>query len=115
MTKYTIVGFVNLLVGSLQTINFLFTIFITLPRLTELYSEFAAQRPSFMSTYLRLGFTVLLGISNFFFGFTLISKSEKKIKYFRYALILAIISIPLGVIFINIASILPVYNLTSPF
>ena len=118
MNKYKVVGVVNLLFGVFQIIYPLLVIFFTLPRLTELYSELNIQGYSFISTYLIIGFVMLIGIGNFFFGLNLISKSEKKEKYFKYALMLIIASFLFVGILFNLASlstILPIYNLTSQF
>jgi len=118
MTKYKIVGIVNLFLGALEIICPLFALIFTIPRITALYSEFNAEGPSLVPTYLVLGILILMGIGNLFFGFNLISKSEKKDKYFKYALILIIASFLLGGVFSSIASlsvILPIYNLTSQF
>jgi len=116
MTKYKIVGILNLFLGALEVIYPLFALIFTIPRLTMLYSEFGAEMPSFISTYLILGFVILVGAGNLFFGFNLVSKSEKKDKYFKYGLILLITSFLLGGVLFSIVSlsvILPIYNLTS--
>lgn len=116
MDKYKIIGVVNLLFGIFQVVCPLFIIFITLPRLTAMYSEFNVQGAFLTPTYLILGVVMLIGIGNLFFGFSLVSKSEKKEKYFKYALMLIIASFLFGGILFSIASlstILPIYNLTS--
>lgn len=118
MTKYKIVGILNLFLGVLEVVYPLFALIFTLPKLTRLYSDFGAEMPSFTPTYLILGIVVLIGVGNLFFGFNLISKSGKKDKYFKYALILVIASLLLGGVFYSITSlsvILPIYNLTSQF
>lgn len=118
MTKYKIVGILNLFLGILETIYPLFAFMFTIPRLTELYSEFGAEGPSFGITYLTLSIIILMGIGNLFFGIKLFSKTENKDKYFKYALILVIASFLLGGVFTSFASlsvIMPIYNLTSQF
>lgn len=119
MTKYKIVGAINLLLGGLQIIYPLFTLLFTLPRLTELYSEFNAEGPSLTITYFTLGSVIFVGFANLFLGFKLFLKAEEIAKkYFKYGLASVIISFLLMGIFPSIASlsiVLPIYNLTSPF
>ena len=78
MTKYIIVGALNLFLGVLEVIYPLFTLVFTIPRLTTLYSEFGAEMPSFTSAYLIFGLIMLMGIGNLFFGINLVSKSKKR-------------------------------------
>ena len=115
MTKYKTVGILNLFLGILEVFFALFAFVFIVPKLTSLYSEFGTELPSFVSIYLILGVIILMGIGNLFFGFNLISKPEKKDKYFKFALFLLIASFLLSGIFSSIGIILPIYDLTSQF
>jgi hypothetical protein len=118
MTKYKIVGILNLFLGVSEIIYPLFALAFAITRLTTLYSGFSTEVPSFISIYLILGVVISMGAGNLFLGFNLVSKSGKKDKYFKYALILLIASFLLGGILSGIATlsiISPIYNLTSQF
>jgi hypothetical protein len=118
MTKYKIVGILNISLGVLETIYAAFALIITLPKLNELYFELGAKRPSYTSTYLILGFILIIGLVNLFLGLKLFTKSEKREAYFIYALISLIASFFLGGIFSGIFTlsiIVPIYSLISQF
>ncbi|MBU0708174.1 hypothetical protein KJ596_00275, partial [Patescibacteria group bacterium] len=115
MSKYKIVGIINFIFGGLQIIYPLLTIFFTIPKLAELYTEVNVEMPSFAPTYLALGFNLLLGIICIFLGYKLFSKHEEvQKKYYKFGLALAIVSVLFGGVFSGTAilsAVLPIYNL----
>lgn len=116
MAKYKIVGVINFFFGFFEVIYPLIGILFTIPRLTELYSEFQTKGPNLLPTYMILYIVILMGIGNFFLGFKLFSKSENKDKYFKYAIILIVASFLLGGLFTQITSLsvlIPIYNNAS--
>lgn len=118
MAKYKIVGVVNFFFGFFEVVYPLIVILFTIPRLTELYSEFQTKGPNLIPIYIILSIVILIGIGNFFLGVKLFSISENKDKYFKYAIILIVINFLLGGIFTQIVSLsvlMPIYNLTSEF
>jgi len=93
MTKYKVVGVLNFFLGAFQIIYSLFTLFLTLPRLTKLYAEFNAEGPYLIPTYFVLGLLLLFGAVNLFLAFRLFSEKEKTPKkYFRLGLVLLAVS-----------------------
>ncbi len=91
--KYKLAGIINLIFGLLQIILSFVLVFSVIPGLKTLSSELAIQS-NFLGSYLILGTITLLGATNIFLWVKLfLGREETRQKYFKYALILILLSL----------------------
>jgi len=118
MTKYNIVGIINLIFGLLQLGISIMPLYMV-SRIGQLYSDLnvkASQNLTF--GYIGIICMLLISLVNIILGFKGLSKSKEKEKNLKYGLITAIASIPLmallgGLLVIGI--IMPIYSLNQQF
>jgi hypothetical protein len=114
--KYALVGILNVVFGFIETFFTLSVMVFTIPKLSYMYTELGVEIPNLFSTYLILFTILLIGIGNLFVGMKLFSKSERKDVFFKYGLVLVIISLILSGAYISITLISvmqPIYGLYS--
>ena len=119
MTKYKIVGIVNLLLGLVGIIIQLNTLLFIYPKLFSLYKDFNAELPLSTQTYpyIQIAIMLILAVIAFVGVKLILSKNPNK-KLFVAGLISLIVILLL--IFLNYISFLsglvtPLYNLKSTF
>ncbi|OIO15500.1 hypothetical protein COV53_04035 [Candidatus Gottesmanbacteria bacterium CG11_big_fil_rev_8_21_14_0_20_37_11] len=119
MSKYKIVGIINLFLGIPILLLALSFFILIIPKLSQLYSEFhASSQVSITSSYAVTIILLLTASANIFLGIKGISISQKKDKYFKYGLLLVIVTFLFSGFFIgilNLSVLLPIYNLTKQF
>lgn len=117
--RYTFVAIVNLLFGSFQILLAFWQLFFVIPRLGQLYSEFGVDVSKNLTyAYLFIIFILVLGVAQLFLGIKNLSSSPSKEKYFKYGIILAVLTSLLFVAtirFLSASRLLPIYNLPSQF
>jgi hypothetical protein len=114
--KYAVVGILNVIFGFVEAFFTLSVMVFTIPKLSYMYTELGVEIPNLFSTYLILFTILLIGIGNLFVGMKLFSKSERKDVFFKYGLVLVIISLILSGAYISITLISvmqPIYGLYS--
>ena len=91
MTRYTVVGAINLLLGILELAISVIALVIFIPELAESFKDIGVTTPpSFLPIYLSFGLVIIVGIANLFVGSKLLSKGQQqKSRYFKYGIILA--------------------------
>jgi len=91
MTKYKIVGIVNLLAGIFQLfISFSHSLTI-FPQLSSLYSDIKLSvQPSLIGGYIVITIMVLIATINLLLGFKGLTNTTEQDKYFKKGIIFAI-------------------------
>lgn len=119
MTKYKIVGIIDLFFGISQ---FLISIIFPLsvfPELSKMYADFNVNSQlNFTSGYIVVMFILIIAVTNLFLGVKGFTKTNEKDKYFRYGIISVVVTFFLTgilVAILNFSIISPIYNLTSQF
>jgi len=119
MTKYKIVGIINLFFGIslfLMSIFFLLSVF---PKLSQMYADFnVSSQLNLMSGYIVVLLIFIIAIMNLFLGAKGLTVSKEKEKYFKYGIISIVTTFFLmGILvaILNFSIISPVYNLTPQF
>ncbi len=119
MTKYKIVGIIDLILGILQL---LFSIVIPLSVFSTLRQLYYAinthYQMNLMNVYVIVTLILLMAALNLFLGAKGLTGSKEKERYFKYGIISAVTTLFLTGILgsILIFSIIsPIYNLTSQF
>lgn len=117
-SKYKLVGLVDCILGSVLIALTTVQTFILIPKLQQLYSDFNAKINPTM-TYGPIVFVFLVSLANLFLGLKLLKKSkEYKESYFKLGVATAIIGLLLTLPLLGlnwVATILPIYQLTSSF
>lgn len=118
MTRYTIIGILDLLFGIPLVLQSLAMSIFTIPKLLALYSDSGIDIATIsIRTYISLIIIAILGTINLFFGFKLFSSPTKE-KYFKFGLASALISFALFGVLVGslvLSVILPIYQLTTSF
>ena len=117
MTKYKIVGMLNFLMGiPILLLSLSFSIFI-IPKLSQLYLEFNTNNSgNIILSYIIVLVLLIIAIANIFLGIKGFSNTQKKEIYFKYSLIMALVTFIFGGVLVGLmilSVILPVYNLSS--
>lgn len=116
--KYNIVAVINLFLGLLQIIYPIVTFLFIIPQVVTLYDQLSIK-PNFLPAYAVLIAIFIMGIANGFLAFKLFSKSpDAKNAYFKYSIIVIIITGVLTVIFFAIAQVTiisAIYNIIKEF
>jgi hypothetical protein len=119
MTKYKIVGIIDLFFGIPQ---FLISIIFPLsvfPKLSQMYADFNVNSQlNLTSGYVVALLIFIIAITNIFLGIKGLTISKEKEKYFKYGIISAVATFFLTgilVAILNFSIISPIYNLTSQF
>lgn len=118
LTKYKVIGILDILIGLMLVVYPLVVVLFILPKLSALYWEVGVNVFSNMFiTQILSAVVLILGAASLCIGFKLLSSSgASKEKYFTYGIIFLILALVLGSFLIalsTISTILPIYDLTS--
>lgn len=118
MNRYTITGVLDFLIGGIVLIIPLLMLIFVLPKILALYSEANADvTKNIITAYISIAIQIFMGILNIFFGTRQFSKDPIiRTKYFKWAIIVPIVTLLLlGILIIisMISAIAPIYNLNS--
>jgi len=117
MTKYKVVGVLDFLLGiPILLLSVSFSIFV-IPKLSQLYLEFNTNNSgNIIFSYIIVLFLLIIAVANIFLGIKGFSNTSKKEIYFKYGLIMAVVTFILSGLLVGLMTlsvILPIYNLTS--
>jgi len=117
MTKYKIVGIINLLLGIFQLL--LMFPLIVIPKLNSLYADFNMNgQPNFTGSYLVTVVAFLLMAINLFLSRKGFSNVKDKDKYFKVGIIVAVVTFILSgflTLILTVSILSPIYNLSTQF
>ena len=115
--KYKILTAANFLIGGVQLIVSFTTIFIVIPKMLTLYSEFDAANINLLNAYKSPILGALAGIVNIFLGLAVSrSKGESKEKYFTISVIYLVFSLIIAGVLIQLSVLSvtePLYSLSN--
>ena len=119
MTKYKIVGIVDLFFGIPQLLISIVFPLSVFPKLSQMYSDFNVNSQlNLTSGYIVVMLILIIAITNLFLGVKGFTETKEKDKYFKYGIISAVATFFLTgilVAILNFSIISPIYNLTSQF
>lgn len=117
--KYKVVGWLDLIFGSLGLIQQILMLFFIYPKLSSLYQDFGAQLPLTTKAYPYVSVVVALVLAVVVYvGARLIFSKVRDEKVFKVGIVALVVMLLLGGLFISssvISAILPIYSLTSNF
>ena len=117
MTKYKLVGFINLFIGLLGVFFTSYYLLIVTTKLNKLYTDFGVVQNIISTQYIILFVIFVIGIIYMFVAYSLLNKNlVNKELFFRIGLVLLIlsfISVPLIIGLLMMSTILPIYSITT--
>lgn len=118
MTKYKVVGLINIFFGVIQLLASASQLYLNI-QLGNLYKEFNVQAgTNLIVAKVGLAMLFALALVNFYLGVKGLSQSKLKEVYFKRGIISAITSLAISVfvvIFLIVTIILPIYSLNQQF
>ena len=119
MSKYKIVGLINLLFGLLQLFLPIMLWVSVIPKLTEIYSNFQVNnQPNLTLLFGALILLFIFGLTNIILGVMGFKKIKEKEKIFQYGIMVAVVTFFLmgALVSFLVSSIIShLYNITSQF
>ena len=118
MTKYKLVGFINIFFGVIQLLASASQLYLNI-QLGKLYSDFNVNAGANLIVA-KIGLVLLFAFAlvNLYLGFKGVTKNTQKEVYFKRGTIAAIASLVLSVFavgFLIVTIILPIYSLNQQF
>ncbi len=118
MTKYKVVGLINIFFGVIQILASVSQLYLN-AQLGKLYAEFNVNAGSNLMVA-KIGVIALLAFAlyNLYLGMKNLSQSKQKDQYLKRGIVAAIVSLvisALAVIFLIVTIILPIYSLNQQF
>lgn len=114
MTKYNIVGIINIFLGIPQLLMAVIFPLSVFPKHVSLYSDFYLNAtPDFTSGYVAASIMLLIAITNLFLGAKGFTEKKEKNKYFKLGIVSAITTFfvtGILVVILNISIIPPLYT-----
>jgi type II secretory pathway component PulF len=122
MSKYKIIGILNCFLGSTGILLAITLATVIIPRLFSMYNEMGVEAPSSTYSFANFSYGILFvlaakSIADIFYGFKLAKKnSDDKLFNINLGLIVTTCAFSgVGVAFLVLSIILPIYKLTSSF
>lgn len=120
MNRYTVIGFLNFLVGGFLFVISLVTLVFILPKITSFYSAMNADvTKNMLTAYLSITIQIFMGTINIFLGTRMFSKNSSiRTRSLKKAIIILFVTFLLiGFLtaITTLSTILPIYNLTNNF
>ena len=116
MSKYKIIGAFNGLLGLAQIVYFLVGVFVTIPKVMQIFSDVGIAEPKLLSAYLGYSLMFLVGLFNLYVAKKLLSKLGNGDIYLKFGVILLVLSLVFSGLIVQVVTLTligPLYDFSS--